>query len=135
MAAPRTDFGSWFSSAQGDLDGSISTPAAAPAAPPEAATPSVGGFFATLFSGGATPSATPAAGDVESGQAETSSFLASARQSVGALLGLAPAAPPEDDWTCGLTTFQRLQLALVLGGGAAVLFMLAFFIFLPSENK
>jgi hypothetical protein len=131
MAAPKTDFASWFSASQGSIGGNIANPAAAPAAPQQAA---AGGFFGNLFNGGASPA--PAAADIEAGQSETSSFLASATQSVGSLLGLvAPAAPPPDDLTCGLSTFQRFQLAMLLGGGAAVLFFLAIFLFLPSEAR
>ena len=127
MAASRTDFGAWFANTQGDVGGSISSSSAATAAPAT----SSGGYFSGLF-GGAGPAA-PSSQDIENGQSETTSFLASASRSVGSLLGQTPSAPPVDDWTCGLSTLQRFQIALMLGGGAAVLFFMAIFVFLPSE--
>ena len=128
MAAPRTDFGSWFASTQGDVGGSIAKPAAAPIAASTAPVPASGGLFGMF----AAPAPAPPVNDVESGQSETSSFLAAASRGIGSLLGQAQAPPPVDDWTCGLTTLQRYQIALMLGGGAAVLFFLAIFLFLPS---
>lgn len=124
--APRTDFGSWFSGVQnGSIAGEIKPPVSPSAPAASAPMPTSGFSFTRMFAGGATSST---ATDVESQQNATTNVFAS----VGTLLGVSAAPQPAvDDLLCGLSTMQRFQLALLLGGGAAVLFFMAVFVFLP----
>jgi hypothetical protein len=62
-------------------------------------------------------------------QAEDAGLLGSVGRYIS---GAGPRAPPEPpEWTCGMSSGQRFQVALVLGLASFLLYMMSFFVFLP----
>jgi hypothetical protein len=133
----------WLQGAAASSGGATATAGSAGAGSSSAggASSSFGSSFSTLFGGSAgggsgSGSSSGSGNDVESsrgggdadGGGETSSFLPSFVRNTG-LFSSGPAPPPE--WACGMSLAQRMQVGSVLLLGAAFLFAVALFVFLP----